>query len=239
VLLEELEAGLGRCFQELRALKSSLDGHNSAVTALTSLVDALFYIILGLALCLIFEVDLLQLMLPLGTVIVSASFAIGPTVATVCQSLILVLITRPFDVGDRITASGVLNGEEMLLVKRIDVLTTTFLRVTNRQLQVPNAQLLSMAVENLKRSPPAVVRLDLQVSCETSDVQLDGFRRRINSYLEGEASSWLPGVTLRIMGMNALGGFAAGTALGVFGHVATSKEVLSSARAMGGVPQTA
>jgi hypothetical protein len=53
------------------------------------------------------------------------------------------------------------------------------------------------------------------------------------------AAMALPAPTLRIMGMNALGGFAAGTALGVFGHVATSKEVLSSARAMGGVPQTA
>jgi hypothetical protein len=45
------------------------------------------------------------------------------------------------------------------------------------------------------------------------------------------AAMALPSPTLRVMGINALGGFAAGTALGVFGHVVTSKELLRSARA--------
>jgi hypothetical protein len=137
------------------------------VTALSSLIDAGVALVLGVAALAVADVPLADVAVPLGTVLVSASFAIGAPITAVVLSLLFVL-RGPFDVGDRVTASGVLGGEELLLVRRIDLLTTTFLRPTAREITVPNAELWHMAIENLKRSPPANVRLDLSVSTSTS-----------------------------------------------------------------------
>ena len=52
-----------------------------------------------------------------GTVIVSASL-LGPSFGHLVSSLVLVLVTRPFDVGDRVVVSGVLNDELLLVVRR-------------------------------------------------------------------------------------------------------------------------
>lgn len=124
-----------------------------------SLLDVVFWSLLGAATLVIFDVPLVQVYVPLGTLLVSASFAIGASISNIVSSLIFVLATRPFEVrtvpvagtclmitvvcvdaipiryqvGDRITASGVLNGDEPLIVKRIDVLTTTFTRIVNKR----------------------------------------------------------------------------------------------------------
>lgn len=62
----------------------------------------------------VFDFPLPQVLVPLGTVLVSASFAIGSSISAVVSSLIFVLVTRPYNVGDRVTCSGVFNGEETL-----------------------------------------------------------------------------------------------------------------------------
>jgi small-conductance mechanosensitive channel len=200
---EDFIAACSDAWASLRALKYALDGHQSTVTALAAVLNTAYAIVVAFAVSLTFEVPVVEVFVPLGTVIVSLSFAVGASVSNVVSSLIFVLIMRPYDVGDRVTASCVMNGEETLIVKRIDVLTTTFLRIINKELTVPNFVLASCpgGIENFKRSPPALMRLDIAVSIATTALQLEGLRRRTNAYLETQPLAWKPTCTIRALSL--------------------------------------
>ena len=122
-------------YSDLRSLKASLNGHQSVSTAMQSVLDVLFWLILGVAVLWIYDVPVVQVYVPLGTLIVSSSFALGSSLSNIVSSLVFVLVTRPYECSDRVTASGIFNGEETLIVKKIDVLTTTFMRINNKEVR--------------------------------------------------------------------------------------------------------
>lgn len=194
VTLQVFLDSASRIMNDLSALKASLDGSNqSAVAAVSSLVNVVFFVLLCFGLIFVFDLNPSAVIVPLGTVFVSASFAIGPTVANVISSIILVLITRPYDVGDRIYASDILEGKELLLVQRIELLSTTFTRTNNRLLTSPNWKILSMNIENLRRSPNVVARLELALPFETNARQLENVRLRLDHYIKANTTDWRPG----------------------------------------------
>ena len=198
---DEFIRGFEQLHVELRTLKASINGEASAA-ALSLLADVAFYVLFAIIVIVVFEFSLSAVIVPAGTVLVSASFAIGPTVAAIVSSLILVLVTRPFDVGDRVTASGLYGGEEMLLVRRINVMTTEFLLPTSKSVCVPNALLATMSIENFRRSPPAVVRLTVLVARSTTAAQLEAVRQRVDAHRASEPLSWArSGIALRIGGL--------------------------------------
>jgi len=194
---EFMEAVMGM-WTNLRTLKASLDGQQSVSTAINLLLDVVFWLFFMAAALWIYDVPVVQVFLPLGTILVSASFAIGNSLSNVVSSLIFVLLARPFHVGDRVTVSGYAGGEEPVIVKRIDVLTTTFLRMVNKELIVPNHMLLGQNIENFKRSPPACIRVELHVSYATTAGQLEALRLRINAYLTTLPLLWKPTAAIRM-----------------------------------------
>jgi hypothetical protein len=205
VSYDEYEATFRACHAELAELKAALEGHGGTETALAWVADSVLVTLFALALCILLDLNLQAVLIPVGTVLVSASFAIGPAVTQVMNSLLLVLVTRPFDVGDRITASGLYAGEEILLVEKISVLTTSLKRVSNKLVIVPNHVLGAMTIENFKRSPPAVVRLDVLVSAETKRDALDRIHQGLLAYIKANPTHWKPELVLRIIKYQARG----------------------------------
>lgn len=114
VSLDEFIESVETLWVNLRSVKASISGHQSVSTALNALLNTLFWVTVLLSTLFIFDIPVLQVLVPLGTVLVSASFAIGSSISAVVSSLIFVLVTRPYNVGDRVTCSGVFNGEETL-----------------------------------------------------------------------------------------------------------------------------
>lgn len=70
---------------------------------------------------------------------------------------------------------------------------------------MPNHMLLSMAIENHKRSPNAVMKIELQVSQLTTAAQLESLRRRVNAYLASQALAWKPNCMIRAGAMRDAG----------------------------------
>lgn len=83
-------------------------------------------------------------------------------------------------------------------MRHVHILSTTFLRLTNKEILVPNHQLQHMAIENYKRSPPAVLKVDLHASSATTAAQLELLRQRLNSYLETQPLAWKPQCMIRM-----------------------------------------
>lgn len=58
-----------------------------------------------------------------------------------------------------------------------------------------------MAIENFKRSPPAVFKIDLVVSARTTAAQLEALRRRLDGYLASQPLAWKPTCFIRCGGL--------------------------------------
>ena len=67
--------------------------------------------------------------------------------------------------------------------------------------KVPNAVLASWAIENFRRSPAAVFRIELHFSLATTAAQLEQLRRRLNAYLARATLDWRPTCTIRFVGI--------------------------------------
>ena len=201
VSLEDFESMFHRVFHDMQALKSALNGNASSVSALTFIANVIVAFVFLIAVFVIFDVSLAAVIVPMGTLFVSLSFAVGPSVANLVMSLTF-SFERRFDVGDRVTIRGAhVDGGELYTVQRIDVLSTTFLTFTNRLTIIPNYVLAASVIENLKRSPAANVRLDLAVSTATSAKQLERLQERLRRFTESESSAFKPGVFFRIRGI--------------------------------------
>ena len=116
---EELVEIIAGMFRDWTSLKRALRGNHSVSTAMQFLLDCAFWVLLASVMLWLFNVPVVQVYIPLGTVLVSASFAIGSSVSNVISALIFVLIMRPYQVGDRVTCSDVLGGQETLLVQQV------------------------------------------------------------------------------------------------------------------------
>lgn len=58
-----------------------------------------------------------------------------------------------------------------------------------------------MSIENFKRSPPAVFKIDVAVSAKTSAAQLESLRRRLDGYLSSQPLAWKPTCFIRCGGL--------------------------------------
>lgn len=54
-----------------------------------------------------------------------------------------------------------------------------------------------MNIENFKRSPNAVMKIEIAVSVLTTAAQLEALRRCINAYLESQTLAWKPSCMIR------------------------------------------
>ena len=138
----------------------------------------------------------------------------------VINSLVFVLITHPFDIGDVVAVEEVLPGE-FLKVCNIDVLTTTFEIVTSSKLVlVPNTRLNSACVENWSRNPSrqggeggageqpmpkAFVRMNFAVHLGTTKRQLDALQALLEAYVKEQELHWKEGIILRVVTADAAG----------------------------------
>lgn len=191
VTRDEWVSAFDKFFDEFRSVKSSLGGHQNASRAIQVFAESIFFIMSLVVVLAFFEVPLATLFVPIGSVLLSLSFAFGGTISNVVTCFIFVVFLQPFDVGDQVACSGV-NNSELMVVESIDVLTSTFRNFINRRIQVPNWMLAGMVIENHKRSPNAVFTFVFQIGVDTTMEQLTTLRARVLEYIKTLPREWKP-----------------------------------------------
>jgi len=121
-------------FQSLRGTLNSLSAVTRALSLLANFLLAIVFIIFGV---LLFDVDIQPVLISIGTVLVSVSFAISGPAGNFVESLIFLLVTRPYDMGDRVR----FNGGITMFVHKMDLYTTTFERNDGTYVTYRNAVL--------------------------------------------------------------------------------------------------
>jgi hypothetical protein len=108
-----------------RSLHLTLNSYTAVTRALNMVSNVLLGIIFLIFFVVLFSFDVQPLLISLGTLFVSLGFAISGPASNLVESLVFLLVTRPFELGDRVRFD---KGDPMY-VRRMDLYTTTFERL--------------------------------------------------------------------------------------------------------------
>lgn len=114
-----------------------------------------------------------------AAVLAAMGFAIGLAFQGTLSNFaagVMLLVFRPFKVGDVITAAGI-----TAKVNEIDLFTTTFNTPDNRRIIVPNSSIFGDTIENATFNPHR--RVDVAVGCEYS-ADIDRCREALTAAVE-------------------------------------------------------
>ncbi len=123
-----------------------------------------------------------------AAVLASAGFAIGLAFQGTLSNFssgIMLLVFRPFTVGDVITAAGI-----TAKVNEIDLFTTTFDTPDNRRIVVPNGMIASGIIENVthheERRVEVLVGVDYSADIDRTREVLTAAAEAVEGVIEGE-----------------------------------------------------
>jgi small-conductance mechanosensitive channel len=179
-----------------RQTLSGLIGASAAVQWFTLVISILVDLV---AVLLVFRVDLSGVFLPVASIILSLSFALGGPLSDTVRSIIFVVVSRPFDTGDRVTLSGLNQNQTTLIVREIGAYQTAFTTVLGTRTYIPNFQLAQMTIQNHRRSDDATVEIQLSVNANTSASQVAALRERILAHLIAHDKLWKPSVFIAVL----------------------------------------
>lgn len=123
---------------------------------LTSLLRVLAYAVLVITIVGVLGVETTSLVTVIGSLALTVGLSLQGSLSNFAGG-VLILIFRPFSVGDYIVACG-----EEGTVQTIDLFYTKLLTVDNKQITIPNGSLANSNVVNVGKEP--VRRLDINVS---------------------------------------------------------------------------
>ena len=147
----------------LKIIKKSkgFDKLNPSVKSFAmSAIKAVLYVVLVVSIISVLGVPMASVI----AVLASAGVAVGLALQGALGNLaggIMVLIFRPFEVGDYISAAG-----EEGVVKDITMFYTVIMTLDNKRITIPNGSLMNANVTNFSSEPQR--RVDLVFSCAKS-----------------------------------------------------------------------
>ena len=191
-------------YKRLRYFQASVGNASVIDNVLAGIVDAFFYFILALVILSLLEINPWTLLVSITSLLVSISFALGPSVSKYVEGVLLIAVRRPFDLGDRIyigppdTTSTASPGGNVDMssctwfVEDINLSTTTlrFAR-TNEVSTMNNWAIAGSKIINCNRSPGALVVLNtiLHVSIFEKST-LEEFQAELQQYVATHTRIW-------------------------------------------------
>jgi small conductance mechanosensitive channel len=166
-----------RLFKKTLALKKA---EPTLVPFLTSLLGWLLKVVLFISVASIVGIETTSFVAVLGAAGLAVGLAMQGSLANFAGG-VLILVFRPYKVGDLIKAQG-----ELGVVKEIQIFTTTLLSPQNRRIIIPNGALSNGTVINL--TAEGAVRVDTTVG-----ISYSADMRKAKSVLEGMVKK-IPGV---------------------------------------------
>lgn len=150
-------------FEKRSQMSRTLRDRNSIFEKLEFIFSMMVRYITAIIACYIFEIDYKIYLTSFGTSLLTVSWIFADVIKEVFKCFIFILIIRPFDIGDWVNIDG-----EDYIVRKIDLVNTTFLTSLDKLIYISNLYLIGTKIQNYARSPPESFRLELLVDSETS-----------------------------------------------------------------------
>jgi small-conductance mechanosensitive channel len=176
---EEFSVGVSHFYSEREHLHQSTFDQNIILTSLDSILRKLVWVGCIVVTVGLLDPDINNLLTTWGTALLSATILFQGTAAIAFQSIVFIVVTHPFDVGD-----NVIIGEDNLSVKEIGLWACTFTsRDDGRTVYLTNHKMRTMYIANLKRSPPMDEEITNKISPDTPQATIDELEKRLKSYV--------------------------------------------------------
>lgn len=186
-------------YKRLRYFRASVGNASVIDQVLEDMVNGLFYFVLLMFLLTIMKYNPWQLLVPITSLIVSFSFALGASVSKYVEGIMLIAVRRPYDLGDRIFITDVGNIPSAAditgfsyFVEDITLFTTTLRRARTGEVStISNWSIAGSRIENCNRSPNAIINLELVMHMSILDGEnLRLFISALEAYVNDNPRIW-------------------------------------------------
>lgn len=182
---ELLSTSIGSIYKERQDLMRALRTHAKIITKLDRVMLAFaFGLILYFGALPIFGYSDLNGFLGLSLVPSIIYFAkfLGKIVQPLCEAIVYIVSSHPYDIGDRITMDGV-----DFFVHEVGLISTTFKRFDGHMVYIPNYILRKKVVLNVRRSGPQAHRLEILIDMKTPLTSVQGVADRMKQFIRSES----------------------------------------------------
>lgn len=149
---------IGKLLRLLEKMKSFVSMDATAKSYILTAAKAVLYVILAVAIIAELGVPMASVIAVIASAGVAVGMALQGSLANLAGGIML-LIFRPFNVGDFIITSG-----EMGVVKNISLFYTILTTVDNKTVSIPNGAMMNATIENASSEPLRRVDLSFNVA---------------------------------------------------------------------------
>ncbi len=172
-----------------QALRGTLHSLSTATQALNLVANLLLSIVFTVFAVLLLDINVQPLLVSISAVVLSLSFAFARSASNFVDSTIFVLVTRPYDLGDRVR----FNNSVAMYVRKMDLYSTTFERNDGTQVVFANTVLSAGEIRNERRSGYASVQIAFDMSMDATPEQLEALAAAAVSYVRDRPTAWRSG----------------------------------------------
>ncbi|KAI9188668.1 hypothetical protein H9P43_000089 [Blastocladiella emersonii ATCC 22665] len=173
-------------FKERRNLSESLGHLEMIVGRLNAICMGICCFISIFVWLLFFQVNASNILVSFTSVMVTGTFIFGNTARGAFESLILMFVIHPFDIGDRIAIEG-----EMFTVDYMGITYSQLRKGDGQEVYYPNSLLMSKVVSNVRRAGDQSDTIQIDVPFASFGLEhYAALRSAIGEYLKRETADW-------------------------------------------------
>ncbi|KAF8592464.1 hypothetical protein K439DRAFT_1625826 [Ramaria rubella] len=181
----EIKTKVLKVYKERRALSKSLRDVSNALQTLDGIMIFFAMVILFFISLSVFKIAIGSSLTSFYTIGIAASFIFKNAASSAFDAVIFIFVTHPFDTGDRVFVD-----DENLVVKKMGLFATTFMRSDGTETYYFNSQLFTKFITNVQRSGKMAENLTIQVAWRTPLEKLDQLEYHMNEWLATEENRW-------------------------------------------------
>ena len=186
-----------KIYKDLRTLRAGIANSSQLDLAFESLINVGFYFILWLVVLTIVKLDPWTLFLSLSGFILSFAFMFGSAASKYFEGILLILLQKPYDIGDRIHIAPVTrdtnaDGSGTWFVESVSLYSTTLRYAgTNEVATQSNGAMAQSRIINANRSPRAFVSINMKFASDVAYEKVMLFKTVIENFVKDRPREWL------------------------------------------------
>lgn len=177
------------------------------------LINIVFYFFVLCAFLSVLGIDPFALFAAITGVIVGFAFMIGGAASKWLEGVLMVLIRRPYDIGDRIAIQGATdapsnNGAPGWIVRDVGLYhTTVVLGASQEYCTFSNGSLAACRIINATRSPRGVINFKLRFGISTDRDLIYELRDKVEAFVKERPREWFSFLAFRMTDLAVESGY--------------------------------
>jgi small-conductance mechanosensitive channel len=173
----EFVVAVKQFYQERDYLECSMAGNVKIIDQLSAILNYATWTVTVLTMLILLDETISDTLKMVGGATLSLTFVFGGTAADAFRSLVFILYSHPFDVGDKVSIDG-----KSFKVVELGLWACSFLNGNGALVYVCNNEVRESKIANTRRSGRMSEAFKIKVSSATSDQQLEALELELKEW---------------------------------------------------------